>query len=133
MKTKVIMITAIVLLSVWAVLATITAVDNENRRSRLYDECKEQERTYERLQEKYEAVEEERDALKADKNVNKYLGLAYEISFEALTAVFTKNDNFDIEQKIDEVVERENLNSFDKKAVCILAEQLIKRTNTSFE
>ena len=121
------------LLSVWAVLATITAVDNENRRSRLYDECKEQERTYERLQEKYKAVEEERDALKADKNGNKYLGLAYEISFEALTAVLTKNDNFDIEQKIDEVVERENLNFFDKRAVCILAEQLIKRTNTSFE
>ena len=129
MKNKGIIITVIALLSVWAVLATITAVDNENRRSRLYDECKEQERTYERLQEKYEAVKEEYDELKTDKNGNKYLGLAYEISFEALTEVLAKNDNFDIEQRINEVVEREKLSSYEKRALCLMVEELIKRTN----
>lgn len=60
------MITAIVVLSVWAILATITAVDNENRRSKLYDEreelqeeCEKQEREYKKLEAEYAELKEE--------------------------------------------------------------------------
>lgn len=114
MKNKGIIITVIALLSVWAVFATITAVDNENRRSRLYDECEEQERTYEKLEKEYAELE--------DKYI---LHLAYEWLFDVIA-----NKAYDAKKtqaSLDDIAEREGLSLAEKNKVALYAQKILSK------
>lgn len=114
---KQLIITVMVFLSVWAILATITAVDNENRRSRLYDtaselqaECSECERAYEELESNYDKLYEEYK--------NSYLkGLAYEWLYDA-RCHFTE-EGYDGESALNAIFEREGLSSTERASVRI--------------
>lgn len=121
------MITVIVLLSVWAIFATITAVDNENRRSRLYDECAElqeecekQERAYDKLKTKYDGLYEEKEEYR-----NSYLkGLAYEWLYD-MRCNFT-DEGYDGAAALTAIFEREGLNSAERAAVHIYIDGILK-------
>ena len=115
------MITAIVLLSVWAVLATITAVDNENRRSRLYDECanlreecEEQERTYEKLEKEYAELE--------DKYI---LNLTYEWLFDVIAT--KAHDTEEAQASLDDIAEREGLSLAEKNKVALYSQKILSK------
>lgn len=114
------MITVIALLSAWAILATITAVDNENRRSILYDECAE-------LQEECEKQERAYDKLKAEHSDMRsaYLkGLAYEWLYD-MRCNFTE-EGYDAELALDEICQREGLTSAEKSSIRIYANGIAK-------
>ena len=117
MKHKRIAIFAIAIISVWAALATITAVDNENRRSRLYDECanlREECRTYEKLEKEYAELE--------DKYI---LHLAYEWLFD-----IGANKSYDAEKtqaSLDDIAEREGLSLAEKNKVALYAQKILSK------
>ena len=121
------MITAIALLSVWAILATITAVDNENRRVRLYDECAElqeecekQERAYDKLKTKYDELGTEHNDLRSA-----YLkGLAYEWLYD-MRCNFT-DTGYDGAATLTAIFEREGLTSAERTAVHIYIDGILK-------
>ena len=112
MKAKVV----IALLCVWAVLATITAVDNENRRSRLYDECVElqdecerQEREYEQS---YEKLKKEYDKLEEDCEEYKdmyYSEQSTRVDYEWLLDVCANqgNESYDADASLERILRRE--------------------------
>ena len=127
MKSRGIIIAVIALLSVWAVLATITAVDNENRRSRLYDEraelqeeCERQKRAYEKLEAEYDELETECEELKSAR----LKGLAYEWLYD-MRCHFTE-DGYDGAATLTAIFEREGLTSAERAAVHIYIDGILK-------
>ena len=135
------MIIAIVLLSIWAVLATITAIDNENRRSRLYDECEQleakcedQEKAYNKLKKDYDDLEKDRDKWEdkyLDSNAYYTFHLAYEWLFDMLAN--SNNPNYNADAALDEICEREGLGLLSKSYVLKEAQKIMQEYEIEIE
>ena len=121
MKAKHITIIAIVLLSIWAILATITAVDNENRRAKLFEENKILEQNYEDMldTEKQKMKEGYEGIIDVYKERNKELydlylkGLAYELAYDMSNSIVSGED-WNTYEELDEIAIREELDVWDK-------------------
>ena len=126
MKNKGIIIAVIALLSVWAVLATITAVDNENRRvvsvernEELREEVKSKEKAYKQLEKEYAKLEKEREEYREkylDANADYTLHLAYEWLVDVMinTSEKANNAHYDPDAALDKICEREGLGLYSK-------------------
>lgn len=114
------MITAIVLLSVWAVIATVgfASVGKDNRLWLA---------RYSFLESNYEDKEEAYDKLKAEHSElrSDYLkGLAYEWLYD-MRCHFTE-EGYDAELALEAICQREGLNSLDKEAIRVYANGIAK-------
>lgn len=120
MKVKVV----IALLCVWAILATITAVDNENRRAKLFEENKILEQTYEDMidTEKKKMEEGCERIIDVYKERNKELydlylkGLAYEMAHDMSVSI-VNGDDWEYIIAYTEIMTREGLGIVDMQTV----------------
>ena len=115
------MLIVIVLLSIWAVLATITAIDNENRREKLFEENKSLEQYYEDMldSEKEKMKEGYEKIIDVYKERNEELydlylkGLAYELAYDMSNSIVSGED-WDTYEELDKIAIREELDVWDK-------------------
>lgn len=115
---------AIALLLLWAIIATVCAVDNENRREKLFEENKILEQNYEDM------VEMEKETIKEGyegiidvyKERNKELydlylkGLAYEMALDMSVSIVNGED-WDFYLAYAEIMTREGLGIVDMDTV----------------
>ena len=135
MKSKGILITVIVLLSVWAILATITAIDNENRREKLFEENKSLEQNYEDMLdlEKENMKEGYEKIIDVYKERNKELydlylkGIAYEMQYDLSTSIVL-GEEWDFYEALDEIAIREELDAWDKLAISNYFSEITEET-----
>ena len=145
MKTRRIVIAVIALLSVWAVLATITAVDNENRRSKLVErneelreEVKSQDKAYDKLKAEYAKLEakyeQEKDEHRELKSEH-ILHLAYEWLVDVMinTSEKANNTNYDPDTALDKICEREGLGLYSKLSISLQAQKILSEYGIEIE